>query len=73
MSSISSLTGMPPSPLTSLQNQLTSEVSAGTISSSDESALSSALSTINSELQSDALRPLRGRPRRPICNRPSAA
>jgi hypothetical protein len=36
-----------------LQNELTSEVSAGTISSSDESALSSALDGIDSQLQSD--------------------
>ena len=54
MSSISSVPGQFPSPLAMLQNELTSEVSAGTISSSDQSALSSALNSIDSQLQSDA-------------------
>ena len=54
MTSISSATYQPQSPLQSLENELSSEVSAGTISSSDQSALSSALNDINSALQSDA-------------------
>src|SRR6201999_1115188 len=41
------------SPLQQLESELQSEVSAGTISSSDESALSSALTSINSSLTSD--------------------
>jgi hypothetical protein len=53
MTSISSTSYQYQSPLTMLQNELTSEVSNGTISSSDESALSSALTDINSALQSD--------------------
>jgi len=53
MTSISSTSFQPQSPLTMLQNELTSEVSNGTISSSDQSALSSALTDINSALQSD--------------------
>ncbi len=40
------------SPLDRLQNELTSEVSSGQISSSDKDALSAALSTIDSELKS---------------------
>ena len=56
MTSISATTYQPAyqSPLTTLQNELSSEVSAGTISSSDEGALSSALNDINSALQGDA-------------------
>jgi hypothetical protein len=54
MTSISSVGFQHQSPLTMLQNELTSEVSNGTISSSDQSALSSALTDINSALQSDA-------------------
>lgn len=42
----------PPSPLELLQNEMSSEVSSGTISSSDESALSSALNDIDSALKS---------------------
>lgn len=42
------------SPLSLLQNQLQSDVSAGTISSGDEQALSNALNDINSALQSQA-------------------
>jgi hypothetical protein len=53
MTSISSTSYQYQSPLTMLQNELTSEVSNGTISSSDESALSSALTDINNALQSD--------------------
>lgn len=41
------------SPLQRLQDELQSEVSSGTISSSDQSALSSALTDIDSALQSD--------------------
>src|SRR5579863_8900103 len=41
------------SPLQQLDSELQSEVSAGTISSSDESALSSALTSINDSLTSD--------------------
>ena len=56
MTSISSTTYQPAyqSPLTTLQNELSSEVSAGTISTSDQSALSSALNDINSALQGSA-------------------
>src|SRR5215469_2043027 len=56
MSSITSLSYHPQfqSPLDRLQNELASEVSAGTISSSDAGALSSALNAIDSSLQSDA-------------------
>jgi hypothetical protein len=54
MTSISSVGFQHQSPLATLQNALTSEVSSGTISSSDQSALSSALTDINSALQSDA-------------------
>ena len=54
MSSISLMSGMQQSPLAMLQKELTSEVSAGTISSSDQSALSTALNTIDSDLQNDA-------------------
>jgi hypothetical protein len=42
------------SPLTRLQNELASEVSAGTISTGDQSALSSALNDIDSALKSQA-------------------
>jgi len=42
------------SPLTLLQNELQSEVSAGTISSTDKQALSSALKDIDSALKSQA-------------------
>ncbi|WP_426410806.1 hypothetical protein [Bradyrhizobium ganzhouense] len=41
------------SPLQQLQDELQSEVSSGTISASDQSALSSALNDIGSSLQSD--------------------
>lgn len=54
MTSISSVGFQHQSPLTILQNELTSEVSNGTISSSDQSALNSALTDINTALQSDA-------------------
>jgi hypothetical protein len=54
MTSISSVGFQHQSPLATLQNELTSEVSSGTISSSDQSAMSSALTDINSALQSDA-------------------
>jgi hypothetical protein len=54
MTSISSVGFQHQSPLTKLQNELTSEVSSGSISSSDQSALNSALSDINNALQSDA-------------------
>jgi len=40
-----------PSPLQKLQNELQKEVSAGTVSSSDQDALSAALSNIDSSLQ----------------------
>jgi hypothetical protein len=52
MSSIGSLTQSFPSPSQRLQNELSSEVSAGTVSSSDQTALSDALKTIDSELKS---------------------
>ena len=42
------------SPLQRLQDELTSEVSSGAISANDESALSSALTDIDSELKSQA-------------------
>src|SRR5664279_4251835 len=42
------------SPLHLLQNELQREVNSGAISSSDQSALSSALNDINSSLQSDS-------------------
>lgn len=42
------------SPLTRLQDELNSEVSSGTISSSDQNALSAALTDIDSSLKSDA-------------------
>lgn len=42
------------SPLARLQNELSSEVSAGTINSSDQDALSAALTDIDSSLKSDA-------------------
>ena len=63
MSSISSITYPQSfsSPLNRLQNELNSEVSAGTISSSDKSALSAALSDIDSALKSGAMH-LRGAP-----------
>lgn len=49
-----SVTGMQSfSPLSRLQNELASEVSAGTISSSDQSALSTALTDIDSALKSE--------------------
>ena len=54
MTSISSVGFQHQSPLTILQNELTSEVSNGTISSSDQSALNSALTDINTALQGDA-------------------
>ena len=56
MSLISSATAMSQqfSPLSRLQSELASEVSSGTISSGDQSALSSALTDINSAMQSQA-------------------
>jgi len=42
-----------PSPLDLLQNELSSEVSAGTISASDQSALSTALDSIDASLKSE--------------------
>ena len=52
MSSITSATSAQQySPLPRLQNELTSEVSAGTISSTDQSALSSALDDIDKAMQ----------------------
>lgn len=53
MTSISPINYQQQSPLSLLQNELTSQVSSGTISSSDQSALSSALTDINSALQGD--------------------
>jgi hypothetical protein len=56
MSSVSSLGSSQytyTSPLQQLEAELQSEVSAGTVSSSDESALSSALTSINSSLTAD--------------------
>jgi hypothetical protein len=52
MTSISATSSSAYSPLDLLKNELTKEVSAGTISSSDESALSSALDDIDSALKS---------------------
>jgi hypothetical protein len=51
-----SATGQPlfGSPLQQLQNELSSEVSAGTISTSDQSALSAALNDIDTALKSQA-------------------
>ena len=56
MSSISSFGALPQSfsPLSRLQSELASEVSSGTISSGDQSALSSALTDIDSAMQSQA-------------------
>jgi hypothetical protein len=55
MSSITSATSMQQySPLARLQDELASEVSAGTISSGDQSALSTALSDIDTAMQSQA-------------------
>jgi hypothetical protein len=56
MSSVSSLGSSQytySSPLQQLEAELQSEVSAGTVSSSDESALSSALTSINNSLTAD--------------------
>ena len=53
MTSTSSIAMQSLSPLTLLQNELTSEVSAGTISSSDQSALSSALTEIDTQMKSE--------------------
>jgi hypothetical protein len=56
MSSVSSLGSSQytyTSPLQQLEAELQSEVSAGTVSSSDESALSSALTSINNSLTAD--------------------
>ena len=56
MSSVSSLGSSQytySSPLQQLEAELQSEVSAGTVSSSDQSALSSALTSINSSLTAD--------------------
>src|ERR1700761_2745147 len=53
MTSISSLSNTNyQSPLQLLQNELQSQVGAGTVSSSDQSALSSALTNIDSDLKS---------------------
>jgi hypothetical protein len=54
MSSIASATSQAFSPLSLLQKELASEVSSGTISSSDQSALSSALTDIDSAMKSQA-------------------
>lgn len=54
MTSISSATSQQFSPLARLQSELASEVSAGTISSDDQSALSSALTDIDSAMKSGA-------------------
>ena len=54
MTSISATTANSYSPLDRLKSELTKEVSAGTISSSDESALSSALDDIDSAMKSGA-------------------
>lgn len=54
MTSISSATSQQFSPLSRLQSELASEVSAGTISSDDQSALSSALTDIDSAMKSGA-------------------
>lgn len=54
MTSISATTTNSYSPLDRLKSELTKEVSAGTISSSDESALSSALDDIDSAMKSSA-------------------
>ena len=54
MTSISSATSQQFSPLSRLQSELTSEVSAGTISRNDKSALSSALTDIDSAMKSGA-------------------
>ncbi|MGV7213605.1 hypothetical protein [Bradyrhizobium sp. UFLA05-112] len=53
MTSIAATSTSSYSPLDLLKSELTKEVSAGTISSSDESALSSALDDIDSALKSD--------------------
>ena len=54
MTSISSVGNMQSfNPLSRLQDELTSEVSAGTISADDQSALSSALNDIDASMQSD--------------------
>jgi hypothetical protein len=52
MTSISSAAGQAYSPLQQLQSTLASDVAAGSISSDDQSALSGALSDIDSALQS---------------------
>src|ERR1700733_16013601 len=53
MTSISATSSNPYlSPLQLLQNQLQSDVNSGAVSSSDQGALSSALTDINSSLQS---------------------
>jgi hypothetical protein len=54
MTSISSATSQQFSPLSRLQSELASEVSAGTVSSDDQSALSSALTDIDSAMKSGA-------------------
>jgi hypothetical protein len=54
MTSISAATSSTLSPLQRLQDQLQAEVNAGAISSSDQSALSSALTDINASLQNGA-------------------
>jgi hypothetical protein len=54
MTSISSATSQQFSPLSRLQSELASEVSAGTISRDDKSALSSALTDIDSAMKSGA-------------------
>ena len=42
-----------PSPLDRLKNELANEIQAGTVNSADQSALSSALDSINASLQAD--------------------
>ena len=54
MTSISAATSSTLSPLQKLQDQLQAEVNSGAISSSDQSALSSALTDINASLQNGA-------------------
>jgi hypothetical protein len=54
MTSISSATSQQFSPLSRLQSELASEVSAGTISGSDQSALSSALTDIDTAMKAGA-------------------
>ena len=54
MTSISAATSSTLSPLQKLQDQLQAELNSGAISSSDQSALSSALTDVNASLQNGA-------------------